>query len=63
MSAKWRTCKCGNKMETTNCWDYKSRLACSRCGLVRHVQHIKVTEILKFNPSKKNSQMATGSKK
>lgn len=63
MSSLWKQCRCGAKMKTTNCWDFKTRLFCASCGLVRHVQHIKVTEIVAFRVPQKNSQIATGSKK
>jgi hypothetical protein len=48
MSAQWKLCRCGSRMKVTNSYAYQSRLACLKCGLVRHIEHVKVTEVVRL---------------
>jgi len=49
MSAQWKLCRCGSRMKVTNSWSDRSRMVCLKCGLIRHVQHVKVTEVVRLS--------------
>jgi hypothetical protein len=55
MSAQWKLCRCGSRMKVTNSYDYQSRLECLKCGVVRHIEHVKVTEVVRLSFKVKNS--------
>jgi hypothetical protein len=48
----WKKCRCGTKMKVTNTWNDKSRLECPVCGVIRYIQHLKVTEVVRLKIAK-----------